>query len=111
MTETSPGLPASSDVVIVGAGIAGIAAAWYLNQAGIEVTVCEKGRIAGEQSSRNWGWIRQQGRDQDELPIVMHSMRLWQEIADQLFISRETVSLEFIKLYILLFIGDSIKTE
>lgn len=84
MTETSPGLPASSDVVIVGAGIAGIAAAWYLNQAGIEVTVCEKGRIAGEQSSRNWGWIRQQGRDRDELPIVMHSMRLWQEIADQL---------------------------
>ena len=21
-------------------------------------TVCEKGRITGEQSSRNWGWIR-----------------------------------------------------
>ena len=84
MTKTAPALPASSEVVIVGAGIAGIAAAWYLNQAGIEVTVCEKGRIAGEQSSRNWGWIRQQGRDQDELPIVMESMRLWQDIADQL---------------------------
>jgi glycine/D-amino acid oxidase-like deaminating enzyme len=84
MTETSSAIPTSSEVVIVGAGIAGIAAAWYLNQAGIEVTVCEKGRIAGEQSSRNWGWIRQQGRDQDELPIVMQSMQLWQEIADHL---------------------------
>ena len=84
MTDTAPKIPASSDVVIVGGGIAGITAAWFLNKAGVEVTVCEKGSIAGEQSSRNWGWIRQQGRDQSELPIVMESMRLWQEIADEL---------------------------
>lgn len=77
-------LPRSADVVIIGAGIAGIATAWYLNQAGLRVVVCEKGRVAGEQSSRNWGWIRQQGRDEAELPIVMESMRLWQEIADQI---------------------------
>ena len=84
MTNESPNLPENIDVVIVGAGIAGISAAWYLNRAGLRVTVCEKGIVAGEQSSRNWGWIRQQGRDQAELPIVMESMRLWQEIADEL---------------------------
>ena len=84
MTDTAVPIPHSSDVVIIGAGVAGIAAAWYLQQAGVQVTVCEKGRIAGEQSSRNWGWIRQQGRDRDELPIVMESMRLWQDIADHL---------------------------
>ena len=84
MTDTAPKIPASSDVVIVGGGIAGITAAWFLNKAGVEVTVCEKGTIAGEQSGRNWGWIRQQGRDQSELPIVMESMGLWQEIADEL---------------------------
>ena len=77
-------IPGHSDVVIVGGGIAGISAAWFLQQAGIEVTVCEKGRIAGEQSGRNWGWVRQQGRDRAELPIVMESMRLWQQIADAL---------------------------
>ena len=77
-------LPESTDVIIVGAGIAGISAAWYLHRAGLQVVVCEKGVVAGEQSSRNWGWIRQQGRDQAELPIVMESMRLWQEISDQL---------------------------
>ncbi|MGB5329413.1 MAG: FAD-binding oxidoreductase [Gammaproteobacteria bacterium] len=77
-------LPESTDVIIVGAGIAGISAAWYLHRAGLRVVVCEKGVVAGEQSSRNWGWIRQQGRDQAELPIVMESMRLWQEISDQL---------------------------
>jgi glycine/D-amino acid oxidase-like deaminating enzyme len=79
-----PEIPESTDVVIIGAGIAGISAAWFLQQAGLRVVVCEKGIVAGEQSSRNWGWIRQQGRDQSELPIVMESMRLWQEIADQL---------------------------
>jgi len=77
-------LPPSPDVIIVGAGIAGISAAWFLHRAGLSVVVCEKGVVAGEQSSRNWGWIRQQGRDQAELPIVMESMRLWQEISDQL---------------------------
>ena len=77
-------LPRETGVVIIGAGIAGIAAAWYLHKAGIGVTVCEKGIVAGEQSSRNWGWCRQQGRDRAELPIVMESLRLWQEISDEL---------------------------
>jgi len=77
-------LPRETGVVIIGAGIAGISAAWYLHKAGIRVTVCEKGIVAGEQSSRNWGWCRQQGRDQAELPIVMESLRLWQEISDEL---------------------------
>lgn len=81
MSNNRPQLPESTDVVIVGAGIAGISAAWFLNKAGLRVVVCEKGVVAGEQSSRNWGWIRQQGRDQAELPIVMESMNLWQEIA------------------------------
>jgi glycine/D-amino acid oxidase-like deaminating enzyme len=82
-TETL-NLPEATDVVVIGAGIAGISAAWFLHHAGLRVVVCEKGIVAGEQSSRNWGWIRQQGRDQAELPIMMESMRLWQEIADQL---------------------------
>ncbi|MCB1457291.1 MAG: FAD-binding oxidoreductase, partial [Nitratireductor sp.] len=43
----------------------------------------EKGRIAAEQSSRNWGWVRQQGRDEAELPIMMESTRLWEELDRQ----------------------------
>lgn len=84
MSNAALEIPDSSDVIIVGGGIAGITAAWFLHKAGIQVTVCEKGTIAGEQSGRNWGWIRQQGRDQAELPIVMESLRLWQDIADEL---------------------------
>ncbi len=84
MNAKRPDLPETSDVVIIGAGIAGISAAWFLNKSGLKVSVCEKGIVAGEQSSRNWGWCRQQGRDRAELPIVMESLRLWQQIADEL---------------------------
>jgi len=77
-------LPEAADVVVIGAGIAGISAAWFLHKAGLRVTVCEKGIVAGEQSSRNWRWCRQQGRDRAELPIVMESLRRWQEIAGEL---------------------------
>ena len=74
-------LPEAADVVVLGGGIIGVMTALYLAQAGQRVVLCEKGRIAGEQSSRNWGWIRQQGRDKDELPIVVESMRLWRGFA------------------------------
>ena len=74
-------VPEAADVVVLGGGIIGVMTALYLAQAGQKVVLCEKGRIAGEQSSRNWGWIRQQGRDKDELPIVVESLRLWQGFA------------------------------
>jgi glycine/D-amino acid oxidase-like deaminating enzyme len=49
------------DVIIIGGGVIGVFSALYLRRAGKTVALYEKGRIAGEQSSRNWGWIRQQG--------------------------------------------------
>ena len=55
-------MPSAADVVIIGGGIVGVSTAWFLARAGIRAVLCEKGHIAGEQSSRNWGWVRQQGR-------------------------------------------------
>ena len=49
----------------------------------MKVLVCEKGRVAGEQSSRNWGWVRQQGRDPAELPVAMESNRIWRGLAEE----------------------------
>jgi len=76
-------LPKASEVVIVGGGIIGVMTALFLARRKISVTLLEKGRIAAEQSSRNWGWIRQQGRDADELPIVIEARRLWQQLAEE----------------------------
>ncbi|ESY18767.1 MULTISPECIES: FAD-binding oxidoreductase [unclassified Mesorhizobium] len=75
--------PKASEVVIVGGGIIGVTTALFLAQRNIPVTLLEKGRIAAEQSSRNWGWIRKQGRDADELPIVIEAIRLWRQLAEE----------------------------
>ena len=77
-------LPRSCDVLIVGGGIVGVSAAYHLARSGVSVVLCEKGRIAGEQSGRNWGWVRQQGRDARELPLMMHSMKIWRGLAAEL---------------------------
>jgi glycine/D-amino acid oxidase-like deaminating enzyme len=70
-------LPASADVVVIGGGVIGCAAAYYLARKGLSVVVIEKGHVAGEQSSRNWGWCRQQGRDTREIPLIKESLALW----------------------------------
>ena len=72
------------DVVIIGAGIIGISTAWFLMKDGLSVLVCEKGRVGGEQSTRNWGWVRQMGRDEAELPIVTESLNIWDGLADEI---------------------------
>lgn len=78
--EHAGALPESVDVVVIGAGIIGVSAAIYLARAGKRVLVLEKGRVGAEQSTRNWGWIRTQGRDPDEIPISLESRRLWAEL-------------------------------
>jgi glycine/D-amino acid oxidase-like deaminating enzyme len=82
--ETDHELPRAADVVVIGGGIIGCAAAYYLARRGVRVALVEKGRVGAEQSSRNWGWCRTQGRDLAELPLMLESMRLWDGLADDL---------------------------
>jgi glycine/D-amino acid oxidase-like deaminating enzyme len=70
--------PKEADVVVIGGGIIGVSTAYSLAQRGISVALCEKGHIAGEQSSRNWGWVRKTGRDQREIPLIIESLRIWE---------------------------------
>jgi len=73
-------LPTATAVVIIGGGIIGTSAALCLAARGVAVVLCEKGHIAGEQSSRNWGWCRQAGRDEREMPLIVQSLALWREM-------------------------------
>lgn len=77
-------LPSAADVVIVGGGIVGVTAAYFLAKQGVSVALLEKGHIACEQSSRNWGWCRQQNRDPRELPISDVAMKLWDSFSSEI---------------------------
>jgi glycine/D-amino acid oxidase-like deaminating enzyme len=76
-TETDDVLPSATDVAIVGGGIIGASAALSLAMRGVSCVVLEKGQLAGEQSSRNWGWVRKMGRDLRELPLMLESEKVW----------------------------------
>ncbi|WP_075998104.1 NAD(P)/FAD-dependent oxidoreductase [Salaquimonas pukyongi] len=76
----SDSLPDAVDVVVIGGGVVGVTSALYMRAEGLSVALIEKGRIACEQSSRNWGWVRQHGRDEDELPVMKEASRLWAEL-------------------------------
>ena len=73
-------MPLETEVIIIGGGIIGVSAALTLSEQGVPVVLLEKGEIAAEQSSRNWGWCRQQGRDPREMPLITESLRLWREM-------------------------------
>ena len=77
-------LPESVDVAIVGGGIIGSAAAYFLAKQGVSAAVFEKGRIGGEQSGRNWGWVRQQCRSPVELPLMIESLGIWKTLPEAL---------------------------
>ena len=77
-------VPAAADVVVIGGGIVGASTAWFLSKQDVSVALCEKGHIAGEQSGRNWGWVRAQGRDIRELPMVLESIRIWDGLSSEI---------------------------
>ena len=76
---SDPRLPDAADVVVIGGGVIGVSAALALARKGLSVAIVEKGRVGAEQSSRNWGWCRQQGRAPAEIPLARESLRLWDE--------------------------------
>jgi len=42
----------------------------------------EKGHVGAEQSSRNWGWCRQQGRAA-QIPLAREALRLWEDMQNE----------------------------
>jgi glycine/D-amino acid oxidase-like deaminating enzyme len=70
-------VPARANAVVIGGGIIGVSTALELKERGLDVVLVEKGEIAAEQSSRNWGWCRQMGRDPREIPLIKVALEKW----------------------------------
>lgn len=77
-------LPGRVDVVVIGGGIIGSSTTLELAERGVKVALCEKGGIAKEQSSRNWGWVRISRRDPREVPLMAESLRIWNGLDERL---------------------------
>ncbi len=72
------------DVVIIGGGISGVAAAYELARRGIAVTLVEKGELASMASGWTLGGVRQSGRHPAELPLAQAAVRRWEVLTEEL---------------------------
>ena len=80
LVTPSQDFPTYASAVVIGAGIIGMVTALELQDRGLDVVVVEKGEVAAEQSSRNWGWCRQTGRDAREIPLIKISLDFWRNM-------------------------------
>jgi len=68
-----------SAVVIVGGGVTGLSAAWWLARDGVDVTVLERGLVGWEASGRNGG-----GCTHFHSPLFEEEQRMWPQMDELL---------------------------
>jgi sarcosine oxidase, subunit beta len=74
----------ASDVVIVGGGIMGTSAAFFLRQRGCSVTLIERGLVGQQASGVNFGNVRRQGRALVQLPLANRASAIWRRMNELL---------------------------
>lgn len=75
------------DVIIVGGGVIGCSIAWRLAQAGLKVTVFERGRVGCEASRAAAGMLSPQGESQTPGPffdLCLRSRAMYRSFAEEL---------------------------
>jgi sarcosine oxidase subunit beta len=71
--------PVQSDVAIIGAGLMGSSAAFFLRQRGLSVTLLETDKVGRQASGTNFGNVRRQGRPIGQLPLANRASRIWRQ--------------------------------
>lgn len=72
------------DILIIGGGISGTAAAWELAREGHSVTLVEARELAAMASGWTLGGVRQSGRHPAELPLARAAVAIWPGLAEVL---------------------------
>jgi len=73
------------DVVIIGAGVHGLATAYYLGKQGVtNVAVLDKGYLGSGNSGRNTAIIRANYRTPEGIPFYHESVRLYETLSQEL---------------------------
>ena len=71
-----------TDVVIVGGGLVGCAAALHLRERGASVAVVEKNQLGAAASGVNFGGVRRNGRKLAELGIAARALSVWKRLPE-----------------------------
>ena len=74
----------STEVVVIGGGISGTAAAYELARAGARVTLLEQGSLASMASGWTLAGVRQSGRHPAELPLATAAVARWEHLGEEL---------------------------
>jgi glycine oxidase len=77
----------ATDVIIVGGGVIGCSIAWRLAQAGLKVTIFERGRVGCEASRAAAGMLSPQGESQTPGPffdLCLRSRAMYRSFAEEL---------------------------
>ncbi|MFE0800163.1 NAD(P)/FAD-dependent oxidoreductase [Streptomyces sp. NPDC058812] len=78
-------MPLTCDVVVVGAGMVGAACALYAARAGLDVTVVDRGPVAGGTTGAGEGNLLVSDKEPGpELELALLSARLWTALAGEL---------------------------
>ncbi|TDC06579.1 FAD-binding oxidoreductase [Nonomuraea longispora] len=73
-----------SDVIVVGAGVVGAACAYYAARAGLDVTVIDRGPVAGGTTGSGEGNVLVSDKEPGpELELAVLSNRLWRSLAQR----------------------------
>lgn len=87
-----------TDVVIIGGGIVGCAAALALRQMNIAVTLLERDLCGSHSSGVNYGGVRRQGRSISQLPLSARAHTIWGRLKSLIGIDGEYLRSGHLKL-------------
>jgi sarcosine oxidase subunit beta len=77
-----------AEVVVVGAGIMGLSTAYHLAERGItDVTVVDRSYLCGGASGRNGGGVRAQWSSEDNVRLMLESIRMCRKFAAKMKIN------------------------